>query len=390
MKIVCVHCGGRFAITPEQLGQRGFCPHCRKPVTLPRAEPASGAAAGNAAPTRRAPSHWLENSLSAIGSLLVHMTILLVVALSQTEGGSGEGLTDDVLVGILPSETLSDRQEEQLTTDEVISDQPREDLEPTLEIETPAAAGGASSEGATDLTLATPSPSGASAGAFDLGSVQIGGSMAGGSWDGMLQSLRRNGLDIVICFDSTGSMSGEIDQVTGQIDRIGTALLTLVPKARISLCTYRDHGDDYLVQGVPLTSNVQDLQAYLEKVDAGGGGDHEEAVEEGLYWSMNNNRFRPNARKMILIFGDAPPHADKMKTCLEHAKSFRMQHKGIVSTVTCRDSQPLPEFYEIAVAGGGEAFLTTDQRQIMTQLMVLVFGSQHRGKVLEAFKMLEK
>lgn len=388
MKIVCVHCGGRFAITPEQLGRRGFCPHCRKPVTLPRAEPT--AAAAGTAPARRVPSQWLENSLSGVGSLLIHMTILLVIALTQTDGGSGEGLSDEVLVGILPSETLSDRQEEQLTTDEVISDQPREELEPTLEIETPAASGGASSEGGTELALATPSPSGASAGAFDLGSVQIGGSMAGGSWDGMLQSLRRNGLDIVICFDSTGSMSGEIHQVTDQIDRIGTTLLTLVPKARISLCTYRDHGDEYLVQGIPLTSNVQDLKAYLEKVRAGGGGDHEEAVEEGLYWSIHNNRFRPTARKMILLFGDAPPHAGKLKTCVEHAKNFRLQHKGIVSTVTCRDSQPLPEFYEIAMAGGGEAFLTTDQRQIMTQLLVLVFGSQHRSKVLEAFKLLEK
>ena len=50
----------------------------------------------------------------------------------------------------------------------------------------------------------------------------------------------------------------------------------------------------------------------------------------------------------------------------------------------------MPEFYEIAAAGGGEAFLSTDQRQIMTQLMVLVFGSKHRQKVLEAFKLLEE
>jgi hypothetical protein len=34
--------------------------------------------------------------------------------------------------------------------------------------------------------------------------------------------------------------------------------------------------------------------------------------------------------------------------------------------------------------------LTSDQRQIMTQLMVLVFGSEHRAKVLEAFKLLER
>jgi len=74
---------------------------------------------------------------------------------------------------------------------------------------------------------------------------------------------------------------------------------------------------------------------------------------------------------------------------VELATSFRKQHNGVVSTVTCRAIEPLPEFYEIAVAGGGEAFLTTDQKQIVSQLMVLVFGSQHRSKVLEAFKLLD-
>ena len=48
------------------------------------------------------------------------------------------------------------------------------------------------------------------------------------------------------------------------------------------------------------------------------------------------------------------------------------------------------EFIEIAYAGGGEAFLSADERQIMTQLLVLVFGSQHRSKVIEAFKLMEK
>ena len=60
-----------------------------------------------------------------------------------------------------------------------------------------------------------------------------------------------------------------------------------------------------------------------------------------------------------------------------------------MSTVTCRARRKMPAFVEIAEAGGGEAFLTTDQREIMTQLMVLVFGGRHRSKVLEAFKLLE-
>ena len=44
---------------------------------------------------------------------------------------------------------------------------------------------------------------------------------------------------------------------------------------------------------------------------------------------------------------------------------------------TCRNRARLKEFIEIAQVGGGEAFLTTDEQQIVTQLMILVFGSQY-------------
>jgi Mg-chelatase subunit ChlD len=221
--------------------------------------------------------------------------------------------------------------------------------------------------------------------------VGAGGGMAGGgSFDNMLQTLRRNGLDVVIAFDSTGSMTGEINEVKEQIRKIGTTMLTLVPKTRFSLCTYRDAGDSYVAKGIPLTSDIRQLEYFLKGVEAGGGGDHPEAVQEGLKWAMENNKFRASARKVILVFGDAPPHADDQAKCLKLAKNFRGQEKGIVSTVTCRAKSPMPEFYAIADAGGGEAFLATDSRQIVSQLVILVFGSQHKDKVLEAFKLLEK
>ena len=70
------------------------------------------------------------------------------------------------------------------------------------------------------------------------------------------------------------------------------------------------------------------------------------------------------------------------------AADFAAQERGVVSTVTCRAPDRLPEFIDIAQAGGGEAFLSHDEKQIMTQLLVLVFGSKYRGKVLEAFELL--
>jgi hypothetical protein len=322
-----------------------------------------------------------------VASLVIHLAAFLLIALVQAQGGTGGvGEGNEVQIGILPHEELSEHPEEQLTVGEVQKQQTTEPLQ-LADVEIPSAA---ATDAAGDLSAIAPSPSGSDSGSFDLGAVAIGGAGGGGSWEGMIGTLRRNGLDIVLCFDSTGSMSGEIDQVKRQIERIGTTLTTLVPKARISVCTYRDLGDEYVTKGLPLTGSIQDVQSYLSRISAGGGGDHPEAVDEGMYWSINQNNYRPNARKVILVFGDAPPHPNKLKRCLEMANDFRGQSKGIVSTVTCHSSEPMNEFYEIAKAGGGEAFLARDQRQIMTQLMVLVFGSRHREKVIEAFKLLEE
>ena len=387
MKLICIHCGGEFTILAEHLGGKGRCPHCKSEITLPKATDPKPADL-----SRRGPGNWLENSISFMGSLAIHMTAMLFIALLQHwsfEGGSGEGTTNEVLIGVLPSQELTDQQEEAISATEVKSESTTEASEMLEEVDVRPAT---TADAASAELSATPSASGSNAGSFDLGPVNVGGSMAGGggNWDGMIQQLRRHGLDIVLCFDSTGSMSGEIDQVKRQIDRIGTTLVTLVPKARISIVTYRDQGDNYVAKGMPLSGNIQDVKAYLNRIEAGGGGDHPEAVDEGLRWSARENQFRPAARKVILIFGDAPPHEENIKKCLELASGFKGQQKGVVSTVTCRSTAPLPEFYEIAKAGGGEAFLTSNQREIMTQLMVLVFGSRHREKVLEAFKLLEE
>ncbi|MCU0879885.1 MAG: VWA domain-containing protein [Pirellulaceae bacterium] len=387
MKIVCIQCGGEFSISAEDLGGTGFCPHCKASVTLPKASPNQTAATAE----RPTPSSWLENSLSGLASLVLHLVVFVVIALLQADGGTeGIGEGEEIQIGLLPVADLNNSPEEQLSSEEVpeIDRAQSTEVMELIEIEAP----GTSAEAASGelAALGVPSPTAGDTGSFEMAGPASAGSMGGGSWEGMIGNLRRNGLDIVLCFDSTGSMAGEIGQVKQQIERIGSTLTTLVPKARIGICTYRDVGDEYVTRGLPLSSSIQDVSTFLDRIQAGGGGDHPEAVDEGLYWSTEHNPFRPAARKVILVFGDAPPHREKLQRCLDLASGFRGQSKGIVSTVTCRHERPLEEFYEIAMAGGGEAFLARDQRQIMTQLMVLVFGSKHRQKVIEAFKLLEE
>lgn len=385
MNLSCIHCGREFSISAHQLGGRGRCPHCQGEIQLPRAESAS-----DAGPVIYQPTNWLDNSMSALGSFVFHLVLLLVLAFIQFGGSGLQGNGEDVFIGTVPGTQLSENEEGELTSEDAKQETESERLnDPVDEIEPPT---DPSDDGtlASDL-LASPRPSGGASSDFTLGAPSFGGGAeGGGNWDGMIQSLRRNGLDVVIAFDSTSSMRGEIEEVKSQIKRIGNTLVTLVPKARISLCTYRDEGDDYVVKGLPLTSDIQEIDSYLADIFANGGGDSPEAVQEGLRWAVENNKFRRRARKVILLFGDAPPHLQDLKTCLEIASDFSSQQEGFVSTVTCHLSTPLKEFVDIAQAGGGEAFLTRDERQIVTQLMVLVFGSKYRDKVIDAFKLLEK
>lgn len=343
------------------------------------------------AQTSRTPRHatrpW-KNSISTLVSMLLHIVLLLVLALVSIRWERGVGEAEEVLIGTLPGETFADGDATESLSASAEADTLSDPLLDELSLETPDDPLAEFQAENMEFNV-NPITSGGTTN-LDIAASTTGSRGGGGDWEGLLKSLRRDGLDIVITFDSTGSMSGEIYEVKNQIRRIGSTLLQLVPKARISLCTYRDLGDDYLVRGLPLTRNLAELEDFLSKVRARGGGDYPEAVNEGLRWAIENNSFQATARKVILIFGDAPPHPRFQDACLRMASDFHRNQKGIVSTVTCRAKLPLPQFASLARAGRGESFLTRDEREIMTQLIVLVFGSRHRNKVLEAFRLLEQ
>lgn len=387
MQLECIHCGKAFSITAEQLGGRGRCPHCRATISLPKADHGEDAESREL----QRPGTWMENTMSGLGSCVIHMLILIILGLIPWGGDGIGGEGQEVFIGQLPMEQLSPDFDNQLDPNSSTAEAAMEEMmeAPLDEVLPPGAV--ADDQSLDDIPVNI-SPSGAS-NAFSSESLRVERSMSGGEdFDGLIQRLRRDGLDICIVFDSTGSMSGEINEVKSQIDRIGNALVRLVPKTRISIVTYRDDSERYVeayeVKGMPLSDDIQIIKGFLDDIRAGGGGDEPEAVHSGLKWAIENNRFRSRARKVILLFGDAPPHQDKRSICFKLASEFRTAQNGIVSTVTCRHPDFLPDFVEIAQMGGGEAFLTRDEREIMTQLVVLVFGSKHRKKVLEAFELL--
>lgn len=387
MNIYCIHCGESFSITADQLGKRAKCPHCKGTVMLPKSRLQYGAKERRLDP----PSRWMEMSLSLLSAVLIHLLALVPLALIPwgdfSTGEMGDG--DQILIGQLSREQLVQTPHEQLQNVEVenpINDSQSDSLQTGLF--SPLSESPLSME-EFDISMGAPMSGGSLS--FEIESLTDDSVLAGGREDfGKLVSrLKKDGLDIAIVFDSTGSMQKEIDEVKNRIERIGNTLFTLIPRTRISVCTYRDRGDEYIVKGQELTDNLGKIIQFLSGVNAGGGGNVPESVDAGLSWVMTRNSWRSSARKVILVFGDAPPHSDKTQACQQMASDFRHKQRGVVSTVTCRRDYPLEDFAKIAQLGGGESFLSRDEQQIMTQLMILVFGSKHRRKVIEAFDLME-
>jgi hypothetical protein len=213
-----------------------------------------------------------------------------------------------------------------------------------------------------------------------------------GSFTRHIQVLREGGLDIVFVFDSTSSMAQVIRQVKYKIENLITVFKQLVPTSRVGLVTYRDSNEAFVTRSHPLSHGTISLNNFLRQINAEGGGDYQEAIDEGLRVAIQDMNWRPKAKKIIVLMGDAPPHAETVKACTSRVVKFRQQMNGMVSALdTTPDTfkpsaqfaaeynasdRVMPDFRLIADLGGGEAARLSDVELLIRQMVVMVFGSR--------------
>ena len=120
-------------------------------------------------------------------------------------------------------------------------------------------------------------------------------------------------LDVLFLIDATGSMGDEIDELKNNILSISAQIEALPsnPDVRFGLVHYRDRGDAYVVRRADFTGNVQAFQRDLMDVQAAGGGDDPESLNEALYNAVERMSWRvDDTVSLIFLVADAPPHLD--------------------------------------------------------------------------------
>ena len=124
---------------------------------------------------------------------------------------------------------------------------------------------------------------------------------------------QRAQLDLVFLIDTTGSMGDEIDKLKGTLLTIANEVANLPAKPELcfGLVAYRDKGDDYLIRSHDFTNDLNAFQGVLNQLQAGGGGDYPEAMNEALHDAVHNLSWRGSGTtRMVFLLADAPPHLD--------------------------------------------------------------------------------
>lgn len=135
---------------------------------------------------------------------------------------------------------------------------------------------------------------------------------------------RTRALDIAFAIDVTGSMGDELRYLTEEFRAIVERIEARYPDVdlRFGLVAYRDHGDRFVVREHDFTSRVHTMQGQLSDLQAHGGGDYPEAMDEALAAALGL-RWRPEATRLLFLVADAPPHDGRIGATMEHVREAR-------------------------------------------------------------------
>jgi Mg-chelatase subunit ChlD len=118
-------------------------------------------------------------------------------------------------------------------------------------------------------------------------------------------------IDIAFVLDTTGSMSEEIESVKQTIRKVARELGKGDTVVRIALVDFKDKGDDWVTRVHDFSSDLDAFSRQIASIEADGGGDIPEHVNEGLRVAVEKLGWSNGASaRLAFLIGDAPPHLD--------------------------------------------------------------------------------
>ncbi|CAA7617165.1 vWA domain-containing protein [Magnetospirillum sp. SS-4] len=170
-------------------------------------------------------------------------------------------------------------------------------------------------------------------------------------------------MDLVLAFDSTGSMADAMADMRRSLAGVVRVLHQMVPDLRIGLVTFRDDAS-FVTRSMPLTpmddSGIAQALSWL-KAQGADGGTGPRAVEKGLA-AVAALSWR-DVRRVVVLIGDDPDDDSA-----PHAAEAVARSLSRVSSISVK-GQGGPFFEAVAKAGGGGYYVDPGGRMMESLLL---------------------
>ena len=121
--------------------------------------------------------------------------------------------------------------------------------------------------------------------------------------------------DMVIAFDTTGSMFSYIGQVKAHVKELVPKLMKANPNLKIGVVAFGDYYDmksatsfGKAYQYLPLTDDQSEIINFITKARSTSGGDSDEFYELVIKKITEETNWREDSVKSVLLIADANPH----------------------------------------------------------------------------------
>lgn len=186
-----------------------------------------------------------------------------------------------------------------------------------------------------------------------------------------------NPIDVVISFDTTGSMYPVLTQVRRKVKEAVTRLMSELPGIHIGIIAHGDYcdaGSTYVTQHLDLTPDTAAITDFVTNTQATGGGDAPECYELVLH-EAQALAWRPAATRVFVLIGDDVPHppAANPQHLNWRTEVAALTEQGVsVYAVQALNRRHATQFYrELAHMSGG-FHLNLDQFAEITDMLMAI------------------
>jgi hypothetical protein len=186
-------------------------------------------------------------------------------------------------------------------------------------------------------------------------------------------------IDVIVSFDTTGSMAPCIAQVRREVDTLVQRLFKEIPQIQIGVIAHGDYCDgSRAITKQPITNDAKKICDFVRTVPNTGGGDEPECYELVLHESRSYN-WRAGGHKVLVLIGDEVPHGAHEAQNVKHL-DWRAELKSLLAegvhvyAVQALGKRHAEHFYKEVAKTTGGFHLPLDQfAQIGDMIMAICF-----------------